>query len=184
MTMQAVVYNTVFDDGDFDNQDDSNFGANLNDIFDANLIDIFDDATRKSSSSFARLSSNVKLNNNNVTVYDNTIVYNTVYDTYRYIRRGDWLGASGNNEDNNIKRTNNKSLTGTTNNSTKHNEVSNDNNIEYNPSYYKGGRLIKYDYIDAHGIDYISKANVDNSTEANGHNKQKTIKIQTNNHDE
>ena len=29
-----------------------------------------------------------------------------------------------------------------------------------------------------------TETNVDNSTEANGHNKQKTIKIRTNNHDE
>ena len=36
--------------------------------------------------------------------------------------------------------------------------------------------------IDTDGIDHISEANVDNSTEANGHNEQKTINIRTNNH--
>ena len=80
-----------------------------------------------------------------------------------------------------IKCTNNKSLLSTTNGA-KHNEVSNGNNIDYNPSYNNDGRLVKYDYIDADGINHISEANVDNSTNASGHNEQKTIKIRANDH--
>ena len=84
------------------------------------------------------------------------------------------------NNNDNIKFTNNKSLLGIHNND-KHNEVSNDNNIDYNPSSNnKGGHLVKYDYIDADSIKCMTEANIDNSTEANGHNEQKTIKIRTN----
>ena len=72
-----------------------------------------------------------------------------------------------------IKHTNNKSLPGICNN-VKHNEVSNDNNNK--------GSLVKYGYIDASGTRHMTKANIDNSTEANSHNEQKTIKIRTNNH--
>ena len=94
----------------------------------------------------------------------------------------DCLGAFYNNEDDNIKLTNyNISLPGTTNDSDKHNKVSNDNNIEDNPSYNNKGCLAKYDCINAHGIDHISETNLDKSTEANSHNEQKTIKIRTNN---
>ena len=86
------------------------------------------------------------------------------------------------NDDGNIKRTNNTSLLGTATNNAKHNEVSNDNNIEYNHSYNNEGCLVKCHYIDAHGINHISEANFDNSTKADGHNEQTTIKIRTNNH--
>ena len=46
-----------------------------------------------------------------------------------------------------------------------------DNNIDYNPSYNNDGPLVKYDYIDAYGIESITKTNVDNSTKANGRNE-------------
>ena len=47
----------------------------------------------------------------------------------------------------------------------------------------KGG-LVKYDYIDADGVDHISEVKIDNGTKTNSPNEQKTIKIRTNNHDE
>ena len=90
------------------------------------------------------------------TVYD--MVCNTVFDTVFDIAYDTRIS------------TNNTSLPCTINDSAKQNEVINDNNIEYNPSYNNGGGLIKYDCIDAHGIDYIPETNVDKRIEANSHN--------------
>ena len=86
-----------------------------------------------------------------------------------------------NNDAANTKRTNNKSSLGNGNNA-KQNDVNNDNNIDYNPSYNNDIRLVKYDCTDAVGIEYITKTNLDNNNKTNGHNKQETIKIRTNNH--
>ena len=88
-----------------------------------------------------------KLNNtkhNNMT-NNNSVDY---YPSHEHDGDGS-LGVLSNNEGhlvvenndaaNNIERTNNKSLIDINNNA-KHNEVSNDNNIDYNSLYNKGGR--------------------------------------------
>ena len=156
---------------------------------------------------------NIKLNNTkrNNMINNNNVDYYSLYENDHYLivlcnnegclvacnmklintKRDDCVCALYNNEvcfdENNdadtIKCTNNKSSLGNDNN-VKHNDTNNDNNIDYNPPCNNDGCLVKYDYIYADDIEGITKTNVDNNTEANSRNEQKTIKICTNSHNE
>ena len=174
-----TVYNTVFYfDDNFDNATrNSNDNSSSNREFDTK-----NDSSSKNNSNFPlsndhincieykyanNLSENNKTDDNGCVgaLMSNNVDYLVICNmTLTDTKRDDCLGSLCNNDADNIRCTNNTSLHGIGNNG-KHNDINNDNNIDYNPSYNNDSCLVIYD------TKCITKANIDNSTEANSSNE-------------